>query len=199
MLRVRTLHALHSSLVSKLTIAVDLSDILRAEIVMAVSAFDFFIHELSRLGMLESFSGKRPRTDAFNKWQMPITAIAGMADIATANQVLDYEIRSRHRFLSFQQPDKIADAVRLFSDVKLWDEIATKCNEDKKATKESFKLIIDRRNQIAHEADLNPSYPGELWPIDVLMVESIFDRIEAVARAIFECVHPELAQGFSST
>lgn len=188
MRRVRELHALHGSIFELLTNAVDLSDILRSEVVMAVSAFDFFIHELVRLGMLECFSGKRPRTAAFNRWSLPIGAFEDLSDASSAEQRLDAEIRERHGFLSFQQPEKVADAIRLISEVKIWEEVSVILGESVQHAKDSFKLIIERRNKIAHEADLNPSYPGQLWPIDAAMVEMIFNRIESVARAIFDAV-----------
>jgi hypothetical protein len=54
------------------------------------------------------------------------------------------------------------------------------------AAKASLTLIVDRRNKIAHEADLDPSYPGQRWPIDTAMVEDIFDKIEAISRAIYK-------------
>ena len=185
MSRVRALHFLHSSLSKQLTEAVDLSDILRAEVVMAVSAFDFFIHEITRLGMLESLTGKRPRTNAFDKWQLPIEVVTSMMHSGHGEQRLDAEIRTQHGFLSFQQPDAIADAVRLFSSVKLWEEVGKEFGETAEIAKQSFKLIIDRRNKIAHEADIDPSYPGQRWPIDVAEVEKVLDRIEKVAGAIF--------------
>ena len=185
MSRVRALHLLHSSLSRQLTGAVDLSDILRAEVVMAVSAFDFFIHEITRLGMLESLTGKRPKTNAFDKWQLSIEAVTSMVDSGNMAQILNAEIRTQHGFLSFQQPDAAADAVRLFSSVKLWEEVGKECGETAEIAKQSFKLIVDRRNKIAHEADIDPSYPGQRWPIDVAEVEKVLDRIEGVARAIF--------------
>jgi hypothetical protein len=38
----------------------------------------------------------------------------------------------------------------------------------------------------ADEADIDPSYPGQRWPIDIPLVEDIFDKIEAICRAIFK-------------
>src|SRR5271166_2867336 len=123
MARVRALHALQHSFAKLLTVAVDLSDILRAEVVLAVSALDYFVHELTRLGMLESWSESRARTDAFQRFQLPLSMAGGLSSPTTAHQILDAEIRSKHSFLSFQHPDRIADAVRLFSNVKLWEEV----------------------------------------------------------------------------
>ncbi len=119
MRRVRDLHALHQSLSQMLTGAVDLTDLLRAELVLAVSAFDFFVHEVTRLGMLECHGNVRPRTDAFKRFSVPMESALRLTD-----QVLDTEIRTKHGYLSFQNPDKVADAVRLFSDVELWNAVA---------------------------------------------------------------------------
>lgn len=185
MSRVHALHALYVTLSAQLTAAVDLSDILRAEIVMAVSAFDYYVHELCRLGILESHNGARPKTDAMARFQVPMSALPSLANAVTAEQALDALVREKHGYLSFQKPDSIADAVRLFSTVSLWKAVAVECGETPQVAKSAFQLIIDRRNQIAHEADLDPSYPDQRWPIDVTLVEDAFARIEKVANAIF--------------
>jgi hypothetical protein len=185
MLRVRSLHALYVIFARQVTAAVDLSDFLRAEIVLAVSALDHFIHELTRLGMLECWAGSRRNTDAFNRFPLPIAVAKGLYQ-STSQQVFEDEIRLKHSFLSFQFPDRIADAVRLFSDVKLWEEVGNELGKEAKTVKSSLVLIIDRRNKIAHEADIDPSYPGQRWPIDSAMVERTCDELEAIARAIFK-------------
>ena len=62
--RVRNLGAIYQALSAQTTQALDLSDLLRSELVMAVSALDHYIHELVRLGMLEAYQGNRVQTDA---------------------------------------------------------------------------------------------------------------------------------------
>ncbi|MCX2971959.1 hypothetical protein OSB71_24420, partial [Streptomyces sp. JHD 1] len=66
---------------------------------------------------------------------------------------LEQEIREQHGYLSFQQPDKVADAFRLVSDVSLWVEVAKHLGLRPEDVKRQLKLIADRRNKIAHEAD----------------------------------------------
>ena len=185
MQRVRSLHALCISFGNLVTAVVDLSDILRAEIVLAVSALDYFIHELARIGMIECWSGNRAHTDAFNRFQLPIAVAKGLSN-AASSQTLEAEIRTKHSYLSFQLPDRIADAIRLFSNVKLWDEVGKDLGMDAMAVKTTLALIIERRNKIAHEADIDPSYPGQRWPIDSAIVERTFDDLERIARAVFK-------------
>jgi hypothetical protein len=162
--RVENLAGLYKAIASLTTPAVDSSDILRAQIVLAVSALDFYIHEATLIGMLEVYTGKRLPTPAFERYRISVGAMmAGHTGGGTG--WLEAEIRDRHSFLSFQQPDKIADAIRLFSEVKLWQEVAAKLSMDEEGVKSALRLIVDRRNKIAHEADLDPSYPGARWPI----------------------------------
>ena len=52
--------------------------------------------------------------------------------------------------------------------------------------KNELTLIIDRRNKIAHEADIDPSFPGERWPIAAADVEVVIDFILDVCEAINE-------------
>jgi hypothetical protein len=58
--RVRDLIALHNSVRATATSALDVSDILRASLVLVVSALDYYIHEVVTLGMLEIYRGQRP-------------------------------------------------------------------------------------------------------------------------------------------
>jgi hypothetical protein len=57
--RVRDLISLHNSVKARSTPALDLSDILRAALVLVVSALDYYIHEVVTLGMLEIHRGQR--------------------------------------------------------------------------------------------------------------------------------------------
>lgn len=188
MQRTRALHALHGSFASQVTAAIDLADILRAEVVLAVSALDYFVHELTRMGMLECWSGARVQTDAFLRYQLPLSAVPSLGSPLTAQQTFNSEIRAKHSFQSFQHPERIAYAIRLFSGVKLWEQVGSELGRPPQQIKSSLTLIIDRRNKIAHEDDADPSYPGQRWPIDRSMVEAIFDEIETIGSASFRVV-----------
>ncbi len=186
LVRVRHLHGLHSAFETTLTIAVDLSDILRAELVMAVSALDRYVHDVTRLGMLQCHSSTRAKTDAFNRFPISLLTAVAISATATAIPALDAEIRSKHSYLSFQQPDKIADAIRLFSSVSLWESVGQSMGMSAKDAKATLGLIVDRRNKIAHEADVDPSFPGQLWPISREMVEGMVNEVANIGRAIHQ-------------
>jgi hypothetical protein len=233
--RVRDLIALHNSVRATATSALDVSDILRASLVLAVSALDYCVHEVVTLGMLEIYRGQRPEPSlsantsqsAFSRFQVSLGAARQeriMAiDVASwleseiqqnygssfllqshtipslipaiANSIenklnssiswLESEIRETLSFKSFQQPDKIADAIRLISDKKLWDEVAFQIGRPTKDIKQQLILIVDRRNKIAHEADIDPTFNiGDRWNIDELLVNNAVDFIEQVVESI---------------
>lgn len=183
--RARGLTELTKSLAQLTTGAVDLTDIYRASLVHGVSALDQFVHEFARLGMLGVYRGIRPATDSHSSFRIPLSAAkAGIAD-TTNDAWLDQAIREAHSWQSFQHPDKIADAVRLISTVKLWEAVGTELGTSAKAVKTQLSVIVDRRNKIAHEADMDPTNPGHRWPIDEVLVSDALNFLEGVVRAIF--------------
>lgn len=186
--RARDLRALVINLKASTGSTLDLTDILRAAIVSAVSAFDTFIHEITRIGMVEIYQNTRPRTDAFGRF--PISMDNILLVIATPGDTkwLEDEIRMQHGWLSFQQPDKVADAIRLFCGKELWKEVGIRLAIDPKSAKNRLALIVDRRNKIAHEADMDPTSPGSRWPIDELLVQDVIDRLEQIGDAVFHVV-----------
>ena len=110
--RVRNLGAIHNTLNAQTTEAIDLSDILRSELVMAVSALDYYVHETVRLGMLEVYRGTRTETSAFLRFQISLESVRQAISAQTSDDWLDNEILQRHGWRSFQQADHIAEAIR---------------------------------------------------------------------------------------
>ena len=184
--RVRDLIAVHNSLKAQASSVLDLSDMLRAALVLAVSALDYYIHEVVRIGMLEIHRGQRPEPPAFSRFQISLgNARAGINAGQNIDSWLEDEIRQRHSYKSFQQPEAIADAIRLISDKKLWEEVSTNMSRPAKDIKQQLNRIVDRRNKIAHEADIDPTLSiGNRWPIDELLVNEAVDFIEQVVESI---------------
>ena len=184
--RVRAIGGLYEALNQLTTPVLDASDLLRTQIVMAVSSLDHYIHEIVRFGMLKVYDGKRPPTEAFQRFQVTMgAAMTGFAGSSTSTW-FETEIREKHGYLAFQHPDKIADAVRLFSSCELWPSVASQLGLTVQDVKTRLQLIVERRNKIAHEADLDPSYSGIgiRWPIfrndSVQAVEYIQNLCETI-------------------
>ncbi len=188
MSRVKSMGGLFSAISGLTTSAVDATDILRSQIVLVVSALDHYVHELTRLGMLEIFDGHRSVTPAFERFRISASAYTPGLSHAGMRARLEAEIRMQHSYLAFQQPDKIADAIRLFSPVSLWDSVGARLGSDAAQIKNGLKAIVDRRNKIAHEADLDPSFPGTRWPINLTDNEAAVRLISDVCENIHASV-----------
>jgi hypothetical protein len=180
--RVRALGGLTQALVSMTTAAIDSSDILRAQYVLAVSALDHYVHEVARLGMLDMFDGKRPPSAAYLRFRISLNCM-GPGQVISRSDV-EAEIRSQHSFVAFQRPDKVADGIRLISEVKLWDAVAARIGQKPELVKQQLSLVVERRNKIAHEADLDPTYPKTRWPISAADVNGVVDFLVDVVEAI---------------
>jgi hypothetical protein len=198
-LRVRELSAMRVGLAS--SISSDLSDdLLRIEIVSAVSALDRFIHDLVRIGMLKILISQRSTTPVYLRFQVSMETLL-YSEMSNSEEerltLLDNEIQTRHGWLSFQHPEKIAEAIRLISEVKLWEEVAKELGKDAKGVKKQLEAIVKKRDQIAHEADnittsYLPKYPNlqlaKKWPITSILANESVDFIERLAEAIYKVV-----------
>jgi hypothetical protein len=208
--RIRNLNSIYAHLNSNITNIIDISDVLRAELAFAVSAFDHYIHGIVRVSMLEIFDGKRLETPSFKKFSVPLErvkdAISNFLEdpskamqeknpLESVNYVisnpissnwLEYEIIDQHSRKSFQKSDNIHEAMKLISDIKIWEEIATRQGKNAGDLKTQLDTIVDRRNQIVHEADMDPSSPGDRWLIDEIMVNDAIDFIEKLADTIYD-------------
>ncbi|MTJ07391.1 HEPN domain-containing protein [Anabaena sp. UHCC 0204] len=103
------------------------------------------------------------------------------------NLWLENELRKEFSKLSFQTPDSIADAIRYISNQPLWDEVAKKISRTAKDVKQQLNSIVYRRNKIAHEADIDPTFGlGGRWNIDESMVNDAVNFIEQVVESIHQ-------------
>jgi hypothetical protein len=110
---------------------------------------------------------------------------------ADASSAFDLEVRSKLSRVSYQLPEDIADGIRLVSGSELWNEIALAKGATvatkgvlAKNLKKDLSIIVERRNKIAHEGDLQPSIPRTPWPITRADVSYVARFIEDLVRTI---------------
>lgn len=185
---VRNLLALARSIDAATTAVVDVGDIHRAAIVMAVSALDHYIHEKARLGMREVLDGSRPQTAAFERFPLSMAVLLEARADSGGTSWLDGAVRAQHGHRPFLKNKDIAEALRLISDVKLWDAVGQQLCTRAETVKARLQTVVDRRNKIAHEADLDPTQPGRRWPITEALASDAVDYVVAVVLAIEVCV-----------
>ena len=107
-----------------------------------------------------------------------------------SNVWLDEQVRDRLGHRTFQQPDDIAEAIRLISNVELWNSVAVQLQSTSQDVRDRLRLVVDRRNKIVHEADSSPSYGqiGILWPLNSTQTDDAVAFTESVAEAIHSAV-----------
>ncbi|MFY4781692.1 HEPN domain-containing protein [Aliarcobacter butzleri] len=189
--RVKHLGFIYTTVNDTTTSAVDLSGILRAQYVMLVSALDYYLHELIRSFMIEIYKGNKSSTKGFKKFIFSIDqdVLLKKGIINPQNEEwLNFQILYKNGFKSFQHSSKIVEAFELITDLKsedLWKNISNGMGqlfcENDIITK--LNLIIERRNQIAHEADIEPTF-NTLRSIYKTDVEDSINFIETFVTSI---------------
>ncbi|MEU8333774.1 hypothetical protein [Micromonospora sp. NPDC048839] len=179
----RNLSATAIALARQVTTAINTDDLLRASLVQGVSAFDHFIHEEVCARMILTQQGSHPMAKGYVRFRVSLDSV-NQALAGSGVSWLESEIREQHGYLSFQNPDKVADALRLVTDASVWPAVGGHLNRKHEDLKRQLKLIVDRRNKIAHEADTDPTPPRTRYPIEEPMVRQSLDFLEQLAEAI---------------
>jgi len=185
---VKELDVLYNYLKNDLHLPDDLTDfLLRAEWIYAVSAMDKLIHELVRIGMIEAFQGRRIRTGKFLSFG--VTAKTLTSSLSAAEPPPEYwfeqEVIEKHKTLSFQTPEKIAEALSLIWDEPhKWQRLAASAGTTQADLTAQLKVIISRRNQMVHEADLD-LLSGIRNSIDKAGIDEVVPFIEKLSEKIF--------------
>lgn len=189
--RIRNTYDLYLHLNKELKFPSDhLGDLLRSDFVFLVSALDRFVHDLVRIGMIESFQGIRPKTNSFLNFVIPLSQVDLMVNTSLypPEIIFEQQIIQSHRYLAFQEPDKISNALSLvWTEPHKWQKISQGIDESENETKTKLKNIIIRRNQIVHEADMD-LLTGDLINIDSSDLENSIDFVEKVCLKIYELV-----------
>lgn len=159
----------------------EINDILRSQIVNVISALDRYLHEKVRKGICDMFLGNRAITNKFKNFSVSSdTVLRIWGD--TSLTVIDREILINEvviqslKTLSFQKAINIKDALSY-----LWDEphkmtiIAKKMevsggtdNEKQRYLTQKLDLLVERRNQIAHESDIYYGGKRDICQDDVI-------------------------------
>ncbi|WP_394125167.1 HEPN domain-containing protein [Psychrobacter nivimaris] len=190
--RIKTMHSLYDHLLDNSKFPHDMiSDILRSELVSVVSALDRFIHDIVKVGIIESYNGQRQLTNSCSNFQINIGDLKTFLNPTISQDpdiILGDIIDRKHSHLSFQDPKKIADALSLFwDDSQKWQTIASQLGSDQNTIKVELKNIIIRRNQIVHEADFD-AFQNQLQIIKANDVENSVEFINNLVEVIYNLI-----------
>ncbi len=182
----------------------DLSDLLRAEIIYSISALDKLVHELVRIGMVQAFKGNRSKTPSFDNFTISAQTLDKIMEtslersqnptrpILASSELPEYwfeqEIMHKHKFLAFQDTKKMSEGLSLiWNENHKWQKIATLMGKSESEVKTPLEMMVTRRNQIAHEADIHL-----LTQVRNTIMENDVNEfvifVESLGKAIFDCV-----------
>lgn len=178
---------------SNISVPLAFEDILRSQVVYAVSAFDKLIHDLVRVGIVDIFNGKRTPTGKYLSEPISIDLHQQLinADIPPKEHIFEQAIFKKFKTVSYQEPSKVSDGLSyIWNEKQKWQKIAEYMSENDKSVKTQLKLIASRRNTIVHEADIDPS-TGEKYAITSQESSGIIDFLERCGEAIYSLVVTE--------
>jgi hypothetical protein len=186
--------ALHAFVVGQVAAVMQPDELLRAEWAIRVSALDLYVHEIVAQNLLNIFRGHRPVCPGYSKLQVSsdtLMTIHGNGPGMASDTAFDLEIRTRLSRVTYQYPDDIADGIRMISPIELWNEIVIHHGATSQtmkgassALRGTLTQIVNRRNKIVHEGDLQPTFPRTPWPIARADVDQVKNTIEQIVTGI---------------
>jgi len=149
---------------------IEANALLRAEYVLIVSAFDNYLHQIVRRKIRELFfNGQNVSSDL----NLPISVfqmIHNESNVVEQQAIFDIELRKIMEKDSYQAPKSVEFALSLININHIWTTVAPCMGDRPDNIRSQLALIVKRRNQIAHEADLDYSTgsPREIYEQTVL-------------------------------
>lgn len=132
-------------------------NILRGQVSLLLSAVDFYIHEIIKIELLNIIKGERKKTSSLKNCMISVEVfLEYLSSPNTNNQIFEDEIIYRNSFKSFLEPDKMAEALSLITEEKIFKELFPKLGlSGTKELRDKIKEIFKRRNSIVHQMDYN--------------------------------------------
>lgn len=196
--RASHLSAVHAYLAANATLALRTDEVLRAEWAARVSALDLYIHELVAQRMLDVFERRRPACPAYLRYRLSTETLNRISAAVTptdAAAAFDLDVREQLGAKTFQAPDDIAEGIRHCSPVELWNSVAlhqgapeSRKQDFAKTIRRNLSFVVQRRNKIVHEGDLQPGIPRVPWPVSQADLTSVTTLIEGIVRSIHTVV-----------
>lgn len=138
------------------TLPFEPDELLRAEFVMLVSAFDCYVHDYVRGRMVDAFNNPSSMANKTREYKV---SLGVMMDIMNESnpisqiQLLENEIKRTESKNSYQSSSSVELVLGLIGVKKIW--ITLWGQTDAESKKNQLDIIVRRRNQIAHEADID--------------------------------------------
>lgn len=186
----KALSALYNYLVANVHTPMPYDDVLRAQFVYSVSAFDKFMHDIILIGLVDTYIGSRPPTDKYHGEVLPMRTINILSSSTLPPPEFYFReaMREKLKVFSYQDPSKISDGLSyIWRENQKWVKVAGSMGLTDDAVKRKLRLIADRRNSIVHESDVNP-VTQQKFVIDALSTNEVTQFLDDCGSAIYDLV-----------
>ena len=157
----------------------------------AISAFDRFMHDFVTDRFMFLLVSNAPVPDRARNIKIGFNVLCSLNDNASVNAYNEVEraLREHLSWQSFQHPDKVSSVLSALFNGEIWSKLSSRMVMSERDAKNTLELIVDRRDKIAHEADIrNESIASgsgiEKYPIDVATVSDALSFIENLVDSI---------------
>jgi hypothetical protein len=184
---VDSLLSIYEILVKAFPLLKDQADeLLRAAIVLSVSALDNYLHDFYRTEIVEGFLGTGNFNVKFDKIKISVQLIKEMSNAfsdAEKRNFLNNELRKMQRTESFQSQKSIENIFSAININNVWTKLERTIGIKAQLIKDELGLIIDRRNKISHEADWD-YFNQRKNIIEINEVKSVVDFIKNFVKGV---------------
>lgn len=132
----------------------DADALLRSEYILIVSTFDNYLHNIVRRKLRESFFNATPLPNDFS---LPIEICQLIRNEPTEpgqQRIIDSALKRSLEKDSFQAPKSVEYALSLIKVKHIWKTASNTIVDTPEHIRDQLALIVHRRNQIAHESDI---------------------------------------------
>lgn len=154
-------------------------DIRQSQIILLMSALDFYIHEIVKYSFIQKFNGLQPKTIAYYDLLIPMKLVEAAIKQPESLDWLDEAITTMNQYKNFTSYEKIKSQLISIglSKAKIKQLVSTV--EDKVGIENPIDKIRLIRNQLAHQ---------ELQTIEVLESELTEEKIKPYIEFIHQFV-----------
>ncbi len=164
--------------------AFDITELLRAEFVLIVSALDYYIHGIVREGLIDQLSNTVSCNG--NTLCIPFSTVKALLSVDSEEEqkrILSEQIKTITSKDSYQAPRAIEKALGMIDVQKIWTKISDISGKPAIDIRNTLSIVINRRNKIAHEADID-FMTGEKTEITQEDISECLDFVKEFVNAV---------------
>ncbi len=177
---------------SKSGMETDVTEMLRAELVLIISAFDKYLHDVVLCFIAKANTNKSDIPRSALKFKLSLSTITNIIDEEDKNKRYDLlfeSLRKENQRYTYQRTTGINMALSLCNvDTTLfWEQLGQSLELNPTELREKIDSIVDKRNCIAHQSDID-EFSGQKNTIDFSFIEDVRELYSKITYFIDETI-----------